>query len=84
MAASGVLRSSHRRSSIKIGVLKNLANFTGKQMCQSLFINTFQDKACKFIKKETLALVFFCEFCGIFRNNFFTKYFRETASVNRL
>ena len=53
-------------------------------MCQSLFINTFQDKACNFIKKETLALVFSCEFCGIFRNNFFTKYFRETASVNRL
>ena len=32
-------RSSHRRCSIKIGVLKNFAKFTGKHLCQSLFFN---------------------------------------------
>ena len=32
-------RSSHRRCSIKIGVLKNLAKFTGKHLCHSLFFN---------------------------------------------
>ena len=35
------------------GVLKNFAKFTGKQI---------RPKACNFIKKETLAQVFFCEF----------------------
>ena len=34
-----VYRSSHRRSSIKKGVLKNFAKFTGKHPCQSSFFN---------------------------------------------
>ena len=38
-------------------VCKNFAKFTGKHLCQSLFI-----------KKETLAQVFSCEFCKIFNN----------------
>ena len=36
--------------------------------------------ACNFIKKETLPQVFSCEFCEIFKNNFFRcpeKYPRE-------
>ena len=32
-------RSSHQGCSIKKDVLKNSAKFTGKQMCQSLFLN---------------------------------------------
>ena len=32
-------RSSHRKCSVKKGVLKNLANFTGKHLCCSLFYN---------------------------------------------
>ena len=32
-------RSSHKRCSIEIGVLKNFTNLTRKQMCQSLFLN---------------------------------------------
>ena len=36
-------------------VLKNCAKFTGKHLFQSLFL-------IKFIKKETLAKVFSCEF----------------------
>ena len=32
-------RSSHQRCSIKIGVLKNFANFTGKLQSQSLLFN---------------------------------------------
>ena len=32
-------RSSHRRCSIRKGVLKNFAKFTGKHLCQSLFFN---------------------------------------------
>ena len=32
-------RSSHRRCSIKQGVLKNFIKFTGKHLCWSLFFN---------------------------------------------
>ena len=32
-------RSSHQRSSIKKGVLRNFTKFTGKHLCQSLFFN---------------------------------------------
>ena len=35
----GKCRSSHRRCSSKKGVLKNIANFTGKHPRQSLFFN---------------------------------------------
>ena len=53
-------RSSHRRCSVKKGVLRNFAKFTGKHLCN-------------FLKKETLAQVFSCEFCEIFKNIFFTS-----------
>ena len=33
------------------GVLKNLAKFTGKPLCQSIFLNKVAG-ACNFIKKE--------------------------------
>ena len=32
-------RSSHQRCSIIKGVLRNVAKFTGKHLCQSLFLN---------------------------------------------
>ena len=32
-------KSSHRRCSVKKGVLKNLAKFTGKHLCQSHIFN---------------------------------------------
>ena len=34
-----------------------------------------------FIKKETLALVFSCEFCEISKNTFFTEHLWATAAV---
>ena len=37
--------------------------------------------ACNFIKKDALAQLFFCEFCKISKNTFFTKNLRVTASV---
>ena len=56
------------------GVPENFAKFTGKHLCQSLFFN-------KVAEKETLAQVFSCEFCKIFKNTFFTEHLRTTASV---
>ena len=32
-------RSSHRRCSVKNGVLRNFEKFTGKHLCQGLFFN---------------------------------------------
>ena len=40
------------------------------------FLMKMQDKACNFIKKETLPLVFSCEFCDICKNTFFTEHLR--------
>ena len=47
-----------------------------------------QEKTCaraswNFNKKETLARVFSCEFCGISKNIFFTEHFWATASIKR-
>ena len=37
--------------------------------------------SCSFIKKETLAQVFSCEFCKISKNNFSTENLGTTASM---
>ena len=60
---------------MKIGVRKNLAQSTEKRLCQSLF------HANNFINKKTLAQLFSCEFCEIFKNTFFTEHLWMTASV---
>ena len=56
-----------RCSAIK-RVLRNFAKLTGP-VPESLLI-----------KKETLAQVFSCEFCEIFRKTYFTEHLRTTAS----
>ena len=70
-------RSSHRRCFVKKGVLRNLAKFTGKHLYQRHFLIKLQ--ACNFIKTESLAKVFSCEFCEISNKTFFTEDLRETA-----
>ena len=76
------VRSSHQRCSIKKGVLRNFAKFTEKHLCQSLFLNKVSGlKPASFIKKETLAQVFSCEFCEISTNTFSYKTPLVTASV---
>ena len=77
------------------GVLRNFEKVTGKHLLQGLFFNKVADlrsatllkrrlwpKACNVIKKETLALVFYYEFCEISKNTLFTEHLRATASVN--
>ena len=69
----------------QINILRNFAKFTGKHLCQSLFCNKVagleisqnsQENTCakvsflNFIKKETLAQVFSCEFREISKNIF--------------
>ena len=45
--------------------------------------NKITSEACNFIKKETLAQVFSCEFCEISRNTFFTEHLWATVSISR-
>ena len=71
-----------QRCSIKKGVIRNFAKIKGKHLCQSLFFNKVAGGACNFIKKETLAQVFSCEFCEISKNTFFTEHLWATASEN--
>ena len=66
-----MIRSSRPEVFCRKGVLRNFAKFTGKHLCQRL----------NFIKKETLAQVFSCELCKIFKNAFFTEQLRTTASI---
>ena len=49
------------RGACKKGVLRNFSKFTGKHLRQSLC----DRPQATFMKKETLAQVFFCEFCEI-------------------
>ena len=62
-------RSSRPEVFCKKGVLRNFAKFTGKHLCQSLFLI----EACNFIKKETLAQAFVCEFCEFSKDTFFYR-----------
>ena len=66
----------------KKDVLRNFAKFTGKHLCQSLFFNKVAGQACNFIKKETLAQMFSCEFCEISQNTFFIEHLLTAASVS--
>ena len=72
-------RCSHRRCNVRQCVLRNFAKLTGKHPCQSLFL--IESQPCNFIKKETLAQVFSCEFCKISKNTFFTEHLWATASI---
>ena len=50
-----------------------LTKFTRKYLCQSLLFNKvagLRPQACNFSKKETLAQIFYCEFCEIFKDTF--------------
>ena len=64
-----------QKCSVMKGVLRNFAKLTGKHLCQSLF------RACNFIKKETLAQAFSCEFREISKNTHFKENVWVTASV---
>ena len=46
------------------------------------FFNKVAGVAWNSINKETLAQVFSCEFCEIFKNTYFTEHLRTTAFVH--
>ena len=59
-------RSSRRKCSVKIGVFKSFASFTGKHLLKSLFNKVANLRPYK----ETSPQVFSCEICEIFRNTY--------------
>ena len=78
-------RSNFPHMFYKIGILKNFAKFTWKHLWRSLFLQAWvtgcnwdlqQAEACIFIKKEIPAHMFSCDFCEIFKSNFFYRNFR--------
>ena len=75
-------KNSDRRRFVK--KVANFAKFTGKHLYQGLFLNRFASHACNFIKKEALVQVFLCGFCEVFKNTFFTKHLRTTASAFKI
>ena len=64
-------RSSHQRSSVRKGILRNFAKFTGKHLHQSLFFNKVAGLANNFTEKKALVQAFSCDFCEISKNNTF-------------
>ena len=60
---------------------RNFKKLTGKHLCQGLFFNKVAGTACNFIKKETLAQKFSCEFWETSKNTFFIEHLWTTASV---
>ena len=64
-------RSSHWRCSIEKGVFKNLTKFTGKHLCQSLFLIKLHTLACNFIKKRDSGTCVFLWILLIFLEHLF-------------
>ena len=63
----------------------NLKKFAVVQRCfvKKVFLE-ISPNACNFIKKETLAQVFSCEFCEISKNTFFRRTPLVAASVEKV
>ena len=67
-------RSSQQMCSMKKKTFLKISQNSQENICARICA------ACNFIKKETLAQVFFCEFFEISKNTSFTKHLRTTAS----
>ena len=74
-------RNSHRRCSVKKNVLRNFAKFTGKHLCQSLFLNKVADlRPATLLKKRLWQRCFLVWISWNFQNTFFTEHLQTTAS----
>ena len=67
-------RGSHRRCSVRKGVVRDFAKVTGKHLCQSLVFNKVAGLA------QVLEQVISCDFWEISKNTFFTEHIRVSAS----
>ena len=66
-----LIRSSHRRCSIRKSFLRNLAKFTGKLLCQSLFFNKVAGlRSATLLKKRLWQRCFLVNFAKFLRTPF--------------
>ena len=79
--ATNKIRSSRPKVFCKKGVLKNFAKFTGKHLCQSFFFNKVAALRPAILLKKTLAQMFSCEFCEVYKSTFFHRTLLVAASV---
>ena len=70
-------KSSRRRCSVKKGVFKNFAIFTGKHLSWSLFLIKLQGLRPAILLKRDSTQVFSCEYCEIFKNTYFEEHLRR-------
>ena len=68
------VKSSHSQLFFKIGILKNFAIFTGKQLCLCLFLIKLQPWSYNFIKKRLQYRCFPVNIAKFLRTFFFTAY----------
>ena len=73
-------RNSHQRSAVEKGVPRSFTKFTKSNCARVSFLIKFRVLTFSFIKKETLAQVFSCEFCEISKKTFFTEHLRAISS----
>ena len=78
-----VIETSNRRRCSKEKIFLKILQNSQENICAkvSFLIQCCRNQACNFIKKETLAQVFSCEFCEIFKIIFFTKHLWTTVSA---
>ena len=59
-----------------------------KKTCAKVYflikLTSRRSEAYNFIKKETLAQVFLCKFCKVFKNTFMTKYLRTNVCCHHM
>ena len=67
-------RSSQRWCSVRKGVLRNFAKFTGKHLCQSLFFSKVAGQPATLLKKR---LWHMCFFLWILRNFYDHLFYRS-------
>ena len=76
-------KSRQQRCSLKEGVLRNLAKFTGKHLCQSLFFKKFAGlRPTTLLKKRLWHSCFPVNFAKFLRIPFLREHLRTTASTS--
>ena len=74
-------RNTHRKCSVKIGVLKNFAKFTRKHLRRSFYVNKVVVRRPTTLLKKRLKDRCFLRVCKIFKNAFSIEHLRVTASA---
>ena len=73
-------KSSHQRCSVKVDLLKIFSNFTGKDLCWSLFLIKLQAfRPLTLLQLDSNTGVFL-QICKNFKSTYFEEHLRKTAS----